>query len=345
MGTEYTDGLTQPPQMAGTVGAEMVRGVVAAAEALGVDRHELLAAMDCPEASLTEEGGRLPGAAFDRAWVYLAKHADGGCIGARVADKIGQASESWVVQLALLSRTLEEALLALLRFFQLLSEGERVITRSRAEGFEIEFVARSLAPMPQRELYEFALGRMVVFARQVVGGSLTPLRVSLMRSRTHDQVLTRLFGSNIVFEEPRYAVLLSREDIGRLSVNAQPKLRKLVEEHVELLAEHLPKRQGTVPRVQREILSLLPLGRASLAHVARACGTSARTLQRRLADEGTTFAVALDDVRYALAREMLNRSDYSIGRVACELGFSTHAAFHAAFCRWSGQTPGQFRGK
>ncbi|KVQ81955.1 hypothetical protein WL64_26540 [Burkholderia ubonensis] len=66
----------------------------------------------------------------------------------------------------------------------------------------------------------------------------------------------------------------------------------------------------------------------SLEDMARLMNASARTLKRRLLDEGTTFRALLGDARLTLTE------------VAERLGFSDLSSFSQAFKRWYGVAPG-----
>jgi AraC-like DNA-binding protein len=98
---------------------------------------------------------------------------------------------------------------------------------------------------------------------------------------------------------------------------------------------------------REEVRKLLPSelaqGRTDANNIARKMKMSVRTLGRRLEDEGTTYRLLLDEVRKELAHSQLVRLDVSIPEVACLLGFSDVTAFHRAFKRWTGQTPGSYR--
>ena len=69
---------------------------------------------------------------------------------------------------------------------------------------------------------------------------------------------------------------------------------------------------------------------------------SPRTLQRRLALEGTTYAEVLNSLRKELALHWLTQG-YSIQEVSYITGFSDESAFSRAVRRWTGQTPGAHR--
>ena len=79
---------------------------------------------------------------------------------------------------------------------------------------------------------------------------------------------------------------------------------------------------------------------APMAAVAGALGVSERTLRRRLAAEGTSYQRLLDEVREALAIELLSRrSSLPLDVVAARLGYAGPTALIHAFRRWTGQTP------
>lgn len=65
-----------------------------------------------------------------------------------------------------------------------------------------------------------------------------------------------------------------------------------------------------------------------------------RTLRRRLDDEGTTFSAIRDEVRLALAEELLSMTELSIGEIAGRLGYADPTCFTNAFKGWKdGMTP------
>ena len=82
---------------------------------------------------------------------------------------------------------------------------------------------------------------------------------------------------------------------------------------------------------------------ASLATVARELGLSSRTLQRRLSELGTSLQRESSEQRLQAAALALATGSASILSVALEAGFSTSQAFSAAFRRFSGKTPREFR--
>jgi AraC-like DNA-binding protein len=110
-----------------------------------------------------------------------------------------------------------------------------------------------------------------------------------------------------------------------------------------LLAERRA-RTGTAGRV-RARLSADPEAMPSMEQVARELHVDARTLRRRLAAEGVAFRGLVDEVRAALADELLTTTDLSVDEIAGRLGFAEATSFTRAFKRWRGEPPAGYRGR
>jgi AraC-like DNA-binding protein len=74
-----------------------------------------------------------------------------------------------------------------------------------------------------------------------------------------------------------------------------------------------------------------------------ACNSSARTLDRRLRREETTFRELCTNVRHEQAKEMLEQQDLQISEIAYRLGYGEPANFSRAFARMAGVSPVSFR--
>jgi AraC-like DNA-binding protein len=70
---------------------------------------------------------------------------------------------------------------------------------------------------------------------------------------------------------------------------------------------------------------------------------SVRTLQRRLGEEGTSFAALVDQARHQRSRLLIRSSELTLVEVATRVGFAEFATFSRAFKRWTGVAPGAYR--
>jgi AraC-like DNA-binding protein len=81
----------------------------------------------------------------------------------------------------------------------------------------------------------------------------------------------------------------------------------------------------------------------TISDAADLVGMSERTLQRRLAEQGTNFNELLDQVRFDAARQLLQHNSISVTDISGELGYKDPANFTRAFRRWAGVSPRRHR--
>ncbi|MGC8121023.1 AraC family transcriptional regulator [Marinobacter sp. VGCF2001] len=96
-------------------------------------------------------------------------------------------------------------------------------------------------------------------------------------------------------------------------------------------------------RARHQMTPLLVGGKVSLETLAAKMGIPPWTLQRQLAEEGSGFRALLDDTRRQLALDYLKETDSSLAEIAWLLGFANPPAFHKAYHRWHGISPGEHR--
>ena len=96
-------------------------------------------------------------------------------------------------------------------------------------------------------------------------------------------------------------------------------------------------------RVRSALHKMLPAGQSSIEETANLLGMSKRSLQRRLAEESSSYQKVLNTTRQELAYDYLSRSSISLAEIAYLLGFQDGNSLIRAFRGWTGQTPGEYR--
>jgi len=97
-------------------------------------------------------------------------------------------------------------------------------------------------------------------------------------------------------------------------------------------------------KVQSLLAGMLDKGEPQREQVAKHLMVSERTLQRRLAEEGTNFTRLVDDTRREMAQQYLSKGELSLKKLSFQLGFSDPSAFCRACKRWFGRSPKQLQG-
>ena len=148
-----------------------------------------------------------------------------------------------------------------------------------------------------------------------------------------------LLGLRPQFGAPRSLIRLDNACLLQPLPQANAIARKAAEDQCRLLLERRRMRSGLALRIRQRLLREAPLMPDMDAVAASLCMTP-RTLRRRLGDEGTTFTTIRDEVRLALAEELLSMTELSIGEIAGRLGYADPTCFTNAFKGWKdGMTP------
>ncbi|MBZ5736689.1 helix-turn-helix domain-containing protein [Nocardioides mangrovi] len=156
---------------------------------------------------------------------------------------------------------------------------------------------------------------------------------SVLAELVEGGVPTRLVGSGAMREIGFDATLLDRP-LRRSS----PDGRALAEELCAGVVARRRDRSGLPAEVRVVVTQHLGRG-APMPEVAAALGLSERTLRRRLGDAGTSYRQLVDEVREALAGELLGSGRLLVADVAVRLGYAEATSFIAAHRRWTGATP------
>jgi AraC-like DNA-binding protein len=80
-----------------------------------------------------------------------------------------------------------------------------------------------------------------------------------------------------------------------------------------------------------------------LEDMAAKLAISSRSLQAKLASEGSSYKALVRQYQESMARHLLDKPDMAIADIAYLLGYSEHTNFSRAFANWTGKSPKQYR--
>ncbi len=179
-----------------------------------------------------------------------------------------------------------------------------------------------------------ALGYMLVILRQFTGPRWTPDRVELPGTLRRGNVIESVIGSELA-PGHRAAVVFPADLLDHPNPGAPRK--------DAVVAAPIPAVTETAPIVRHMIGLNRLMGTSAIEGVAARLGVTRRTLQRRLAREGVTFAELSQAMLRAEAAELLQQRNVPIADIAYQLGYSDPAHFTRAFRRWTNEAPNRWR--
>lgn len=186
-------------------------------------------------------------------------------------------------------------------------------------------------------LEDFSLVAATNILRFLGGPKWTPLRVAFARREPADRrPYDAVFRAPLVFGAPLSAVHFDPCWLPRRPVSTPPGL-----------AASPPPASGEeldiAIRARRAIIAGMAQGVVGVDAVASAIGLSRRTLNRRLAERGTSIRALIAEVRLQVAQKLLRDTDLTIADIAATTCYSDVAAFSRAFSARMSLSPAAWR--
>lgn len=183
---------------------------------------------------------------------------------------------------------------------------------------------------------------LLELGRRGTGQPIKARSVELSGSVGDVKALEAYFGCRVTTGSSKNRLTLDRRELDRPFVSYNQELLEILTPVLELSLNE--KRSRSISEaVRRTLKHGLGEGRLDIRFAANKLGMSDRTLQRRLADEGTTFKQLLNQARHEQAREYLANPELNIKEVAFLVGYEDQNSFYRAFRLWEGDTPSNWR--
>ena len=332
-----------PFPIQGTVLAAVIADVVDSAESLGVPRAELLALAGIDAATLADPDARIPIAADIAIWVELSKRP----IGLALGEKLGATSMGAVGYAMQHGRTVRDALEWHQRFRAVLHPELVADTelRETPAGNRLVFSKPMAAPFAnlRQPVYAYASG-MRALLRGLTGEMIDARSVTYPCAKSDDaETHERWFRCPVAWGGAQFEMTFDASVLDRPLPRNDARLFAYLAQQAQRLLAALPDSDSVSTQVKREVAKELATGEPQQQVVARRMAMTPRTMQRRLATEGATFAAIVEAVRRERAELLMRDSKLTASEVGFLLGFSEPAAFFRAFRRWTGETPQGWR--
>ena len=321
-----------------------VRAICRAVEDAGCDSTTLLQQAGMDPRLLDAPDPRYPLAQPTRRW-GLAREATGDeAIGLRVASAVRQSTFHALGHSLPASATLREAFERIERYFRIVTSAGELEFARRGGEYHLLIHTPSAEPRPAPEAIDAFISVYVRMCRAFAGRQLSPLRITLQRTAPRDPaVFEAVLRAPISFGADSNRLVFDRATMERPLEDANPELAL---QHEAIAQRYLARfdTSNIVTRVEATLVDQLPHGEPSQKSVAEALHLSARSLQRRLSEAGSSYTEVRDNARRELALRYLREGRHSISEITYLLGFSDTSSFARACRRWTGKAPSALRG-
>ena len=323
-----------------TVSALWVRGLLQAAEALGMDPQALLQAADIPAGLLSTPYASISLAQNLQVWRNIERSRPQPDTGLRIGEMVKPSHFQLFALTLMHSDTLGAAFTRSMRYTRLLSDGGHYFLAG--ENNQAAICYEPLGDDFSHHQVDAVLVLLRSFANWLACRPLPLLRVEMRHPAPADSSeYARIFAAPLQFSAPRNALVFAPEVLAEPLALGDEQLSSLHEQMLEaqLALLNQPDSAGLVRHFLQHQDELL----VDRDQVAARLHMSGRTLQRKLQECGTKFQQLLDEERCRRAQQLLRQTDLSLTVISARLGFAESSVFSRAFRRWTGMSPLEFR--
>ncbi len=326
-----------------TVAMSVVRGILHAAESIGITSDTLCEAAGLDYARV-QGVRRVTGTQFAALWEAVARLSGDPYCGLRIGERTNPSSAHIVGYLLMNCMTVDQAIERYLRYQQIVGNmlELRLNQNQGCSHLTLQILDHTLRY--SRHLVEWVIAGEAVLLRELGSKPIKPVKVWFTHPAPDDTTeYQSLFQAPVLFGQPVNALVLSAIDLAVPIRQADPELFSIFESQAQDYLKSLDRSTCYKERVRRIVIKMITDGRPSIDKVSAELKMGTRSLQLKLRAEGTSYQEILGDIRKYLALRYLEHDTVSVSEVGYLLGFSEPSVFHRAFRRWTGKTPGAYR--
>jgi len=328
------------------VSITILRLFLDAVEGVGLDRQALLDGSGIEADLLEETEARIALRDFERVFQNAAELSGDPAIGLHAGEQVQLRPHAVNLfgYLMLSSATVLDGLRRVARYQCVLTDRPWVALEEESDVIRVVANVDAIDPGFRIIHGEYLLALILGITRWVSAEDIRPLECRYQhRARTDRSEYERVMRCGVRFGEAMNEMRFAPEALARPSIHHDRVMEQLHVDFADWHLAHSLEKRGVASHVRKVLSERLEEGAPDLEEVARQLGMGARSLQRRLTTEGTSFRHVLESLRRDLARVHLEDLGTPVAEVAYLTGFSEVSAFSRAARRWFGRPPGRMR--
>jgi AraC-like DNA-binding protein len=317
---------------------ELARLLLATASQAGVDARQLAIDAEVPAWGLLAGTRMIPARLTTRLWELLERALDDPLAGLRVARRHRFGDFSLFDYLVITSATLRDGITAASRYLHLITTSGRVdVVQETGQATTYAYRLHGSGGRGEELCLQFAVAAFCAGARAATRQRIVPVHVTLTQRapRSRAPFATALGTSRIDFGAPAATVTFRARDLELPLPTADPALGDILARYAATFPA--PPPATWYERFQQLVDEALAVSSPSLAETARHLTISTRTLQRRLADYGTTWRAELDAARRRRAQSARLEGVPDTTKLARQLGYADPRSVRRALRRWDSE--------
>jgi AraC-like DNA-binding protein len=327
-----------------TVSIRVVSGLIEAVEQSGIARSQLLRAAQLAPEQLEASEARIPRSKVYRLCEVAMDLTNDPGLGLHWAERLSEGTFVPISHLIAHSASLRQGFASLAEFYRLLSDHASYQLVER-DGKVTVYVDRLLGE--SLRVQRFTAEMMVVGFFRLIRNFRMHARPDCVsfayREPDYHAEYARVFEQAVHFQQPFTGIVFDSALFDAPAPHKDEDVHEVLQALAKRRLLRITQRTPYAERVREHLVQHGSEPGQDMESVAHALGLSVRSLRRRLAAEGQSYADLVNEALAIVAKHMLRDKQRTIQETAFEMGFADTSSFHRAFKRWTGTTPGAYQ--
>ena len=327
----------------GTIAICFVAAALRSVHGRNLDADELLANVGLSSSLLEVPQARVSAKHYGALWRAIAAALDDEFFG-QDSRRMKVGSFAMLCHSVLCCKTLSQALDRSLRFYALILDD--ISGSAERDANEARIVLHEHAPGVSQRVFAHELLLMLLYGLScwLVGRRIPILRTEFSYAEpAHSAEYRLMYCADLRFNRPHTLLAFEASYLDLPVVQNERSAKEFLRSAPESILLKYKNGSSLTARVRRRLRQFLPGTVPDFEELAQQMSITPATMRRRLHEEGESYQSIKDQLRRDLAISYLSHSRRSVMDIALELGFSERSAFHRAFRKWTGASPGEFR--
>jgi AraC-like DNA-binding protein len=327
----------------GTIAICFVAAALQSVRARDLNADDLLATVGLSPSLLLMPQARVSAKHYGALWRTIALALDDEFFG-QDSRRMKAGSFAMLCHSVLSCKSLGHALDRSLRFYALILDDISGSLVRDAKEARIALHERVAGASQRVFAHELLLMLLYGVSCWLVGRRIPILRTEFSYAEpAHSAEYRLMYCAELSFNRPNTLIAFEASYLDLPVVQNERSIKEFLRTAPESILLKYKNGSGLAARVRRRLRQLLPGEVPDFEGLADELNMTPATMRRRLHEEGESYQSIKDQLRRDLAISYLSHSSRSVMDIALELGFSERSAFHRAFRKWTGASPGEFR--
>ncbi len=331
----------QPKYSKGTISIALVHEALASAKMQGVNTEQLLLQVGIPLELMNSSKTRVSVSVYAQLWIALADLMNDEFFGMD-RHPMRRGSYQLISRLVMHSETVGQALKHILQFFNSIFDDIHSELKIDQEGMLlILHDHHSIKPMFSYATYLMLIHTLMCW---LADQRILIEHIQLCcHAPIDDQDYRVRFCENITYSAKQNQIRFDATCLNiKIKQDKQSWYQFMLHTPQNLLTR-FKNPDALSSRIRKHLMQVHPSQWLELNALSQRLNMSEATVQRRLKHEGLSYQQLKNDIRRDTAIEFLTKTEKSIQAISDELNFQDPSAFHRAFKKWTGVSPGTYR--